>query len=304
MVCGIVSARLLAVAALACCAGAALAAPRSLPGDADCNGLVTESDLVHLAAELADGDGAATGAVDGGAVVSCSGADANGDGAVTAADFSALGRVLGGADAGLGPRITYIGIASADGTTTQPAGDVPVPTYQSVGGLGFRLVIEAAPGASGLPVGQVVFRPGGAAPDLQVEVTRPLGDGNPAVCGEGGVPAIAPPSFDLDRAGVNALNDLGCRVEVASNPFRACTVDAFGAPRFVDARTRVQFCLSVSSVEVFRSGATIVTARVLDVELRLRAGVEPLHELREPRLARDKDDLLLEARHVTSRSAT
>ena len=46
-----------------------------------------------------------------------------------------------------------------------------------------------------------------------------------------------------------------------------------------------------------------VPARVLDVELRLGACVEPLDELRQPRLASDQHDLV-EARHVTFRSAT
>lgn len=276
----------LAVTALLGILGApALAAVPSLPGDADCDGLVTPEDLTHLSRELSDGDGAAAADADAGAVVSCGGADANGDGVISAADFPALLRLLRGEAPGERPVITYIGIASADGTVTAPAGDIPVPTYQSIGGIGFRLVIEAMPGSASIPIGQemVSSRPDDP-PDLQVQVTRDLGDGNAAVCGEGGVPGLVPPSFD-PRPGLNpALNDIGCRFEFASNPFRACTTDAFGAQRFVDARTRAQFCLPVSSVESFPNGTTIVTARVLDVagtasapaQMVVRVGNEPL----------------------------
>ena len=54
----------------------------------------------------------------------------------------------------MGPVITFIGIASADGTTAMPVSDVPVPLFQTVSGIGFRLVIEAMPGPSELPIGQ------------------------------------------------------------------------------------------------------------------------------------------------------
>lgn len=286
--CGARNRFLMVVAAAACLAGGvhpAAAVVASLPGDADCDGLVTSADLGQLGRELTDGDGVGVVDADGGAVVSCSGVDANGDGAVTAADFTAIGRLLSGGETSAGPIITYIGIASADGTVTAPASDMPVPVYQSIGGLGFRLVIEAMPGPANIPVGQQMVRThDDDPPDLQVQVTRDLGDGNTTVCGEGGVPGLAPPSF-APRPGLNeALNDIGCRFEFAANPFRACTFDAFGVQRFVDPRTRAQFCLSVSSVEAFPAGATIITARVLDTagtasapaQIVLRVGNEPL----------------------------
>ncbi|MBX3025395.1 hypothetical protein KF840_10880 [bacterium] len=277
------------IAAAACLAlgvGDAAATVSSLPGDADCDGLVTDGDLAQLSRELTDGDGPSVDDVDGGTVVSCSGVDANGDGMVTAADFPALGRLLrGGQPAGSGPVITYVGIAAADGTVTSPAGDLPVPTFQSISGLGFRLVIEAMPGPGNVPIGQQLVRTRpGDPPDLQVQVTRNLGDGNAAVCGEGGVPGLAPPSY-APRPGLNeAFNDIGCRFEFAANPFRACTFDSFGVQRFVDPRTRAQFCLPVSAVEAFPNGATIITARVLDtagtpsapMQILLRVGSEPL----------------------------
>ena len=126
--------------------------------------------------------------------------------------------------------ITFLGIASASGSIADPVTDVPVPLFQVITGLGFRLVIEAAPGPSSLPVGQSVFNSAPdnpfVRPDLQIEASRSLGDGNLAVCGEGGVPAVAPPHYGDEQAIANALNDLSCRFEVAGNPALACTVDA------------------------------------------------------------------------------
>jgi hypothetical protein len=244
------------------------APPMSLPGDADCDGLVTSADLGHLITEFTDGDGDQAGDVDGGSVVSCTGADANGDGLVTAADLSALTRILYGQTGSQGPLVTFLGIVSADGTTMLPVTDVPVPLFQTVSGLGFHLVVEAAPGASGLPVGQDLLntRPTdpAARPDLQVEVSRSLGDGNLAVCGEGGVPGVEPPNYGAEQMIANALNDLSCRFDVAANPSAACTIDRFGVHRFVDGRTRTQFCLPVSAIEAFPMGLTIITVQVLD----------------------------------------
>jgi len=125
----------------------------SLPGDADCDGLVTAADLGHLSDELTDGDGDNVNDVDGGSVVSCTGADANGDGLVTVADLSALTRLLYGQESLPGPSITFLGIAGADGTPATLVGDMPVPVFQTVSGLGFYLVVEGAPGPSNLPVG-------------------------------------------------------------------------------------------------------------------------------------------------------
>src|SRR5262245_61962002 len=242
--------------------------PDSLVGDADCDGLVAPADLDHLSHELNDGDGDQAVDVDAGAVVSCSGADTNGDGRLTVADLLELTRILSGETDSVGPVITFLGIASADGTTTMPVSTEPVSLFQTVTGLGFRLVIEAMPGPSGLPVGQNVFNSDpfdpSLRPDLQVEVGRDLGDGNRAVCGEGGVAAVAPAHYGVEQEIADALNDLSCRFDVAGNPSLGCTNDEFGAHRFVDPRSRVQFCLSVSSIEAFPPALTIVTARLLD----------------------------------------
>ena len=289
--CGRTAARMvrLVLALVAVGVAPALAVPPpSLPGDADCDGLATATDLQHLEKELFDGDGAAAGDVDGGGLVSCSGSDTDADGMITASDLLALTRILYGASDAEGPVITFLGIAAASGAIAQPVTDVPVPLFQVISGLGFRLVIEAAPGPSNLPVGQSVFNSAPenpfVRPDLQVEASRSLGDGNLAVCGEGGVPAVAPPSYGDEQAIANALNDLSCRFDVAGNPALACTVDQFGAPSFVDGRSRVQFCLPVTSLEAFPDALTIVTTRLLDIggnpgqtaQMVLRVGDQPL----------------------------
>ena len=277
------------LAAGALWAARASAAPlASLPGDADCDGIPTATDINHLGLELADGDGDLAADVDGGEVVSCRGADANGDGLITVADLSALTRLLYGEDRSRGPTITFIGVASADGTPATPVTDTPVPLFQSISGFGFRIVIEAALGSSNLPIGQQVCNTNpddpSARPDLQAQVSRDLGDGNPAVGGEGGVASMAPPNYGGDQKTADVINDLSCRFEFAGSPSAACTIDEFGAHSFVDPRSRAQFCLSVSSIEAFQDGLTILTARILDDagnpgpvrQMVLRVGNEPL----------------------------
>jgi len=143
---------------VACCLlSGPVVALDSLPGDADCDGVVSRSDLDHLQAELMDGDAATVTNVERGTVFSCSGADANGDGRVSAADLSALGALILGEARPVvpsGPTLTFLGVClgrwEADGA--DPGGVVPI--YQRSGGLGFRLVIEAKPGPSSAPVGQ------------------------------------------------------------------------------------------------------------------------------------------------------
>jgi hypothetical protein len=262
----------------------------SVPGDADCDGIVTSADLPHLQAELSDGDGAATELVAGGTVLSCSGADANADGTVTAADVTALIAFLHGQGtlgAGAGPVVTFFGIAAADGTVVKPVRDQPVPTFQSAGGLGFRVIVEGRPGLSEADVGRLVDSGSPdpeQRPDVQLLVSRDLGDGSPMVCDEGGVPGVSPPNFGFGQPVTDALNDVSCRLSVNSNPARSCAIDRFGTNDFVDSTSRIQFCLPVSGVESFPDGGTVVTVRLLDVNGRagvasqiiLFVGSEPL----------------------------
>lgn len=178
-----------------------------------------------------------------------------------------------------GPQILFFGVTTADDRIQQPSGTTtgnpPVPIYERQFGFGFRLVIEAARGTSNSPPGDSTFAEG-ELPDLQVQVTRPLGNGSPVVCDVnapnfGGVPGIDPPRFDDSPMVVDALNDLGCRfVDGAGVPVaRGCNTSCI---RFEDGEyacrfpqdTEAQYCAPIDAPLEFPVGDTLVTARIRD----------------------------------------
>ena len=194
---------------------------------------------------------------------------------VTAADVSAIVAFLQGGGTQViatGPIITFVGIVSADGRQSAPIRSEPVPTYQFPGGVGFRVVLEAIRGPSGAAIGEQLLDfkrdDPSARPLLQVSASRDLGNGSVRVCDQGGcgIPGISPPNFGPDQSIADALNDIGCRFSVASNPAASCTLNEFGVHAFVDPRTQLQFCLPISTVEAFPDGITLVSAQILDVE--------------------------------------
>ena len=145
---------------------------------------------------------------------------------------------------------------------------------------GFVLVIDAKPGTNAAPVGFNAYNYDPAdpsvRPDLQVEVSRPIGDGSATVCDNteghfGGVPGIAPASFDGTQAISDALNDLGCRFNDGTGtpggraPDSACVQFPDGEFRFVDTSATVEFCGFISFPLRFPDGDTIVTARLRDI---------------------------------------
>jgi hypothetical protein len=178
----------------------------------------------------------------------------------------------------IGPIINYLGVARADGQVTQPMGTAGdgTPIYLRPLPQGFFLVVEARPGPSGRPVGQNTFNSAlddpNLLPDLQIVVSRPLGNGSPTVCDDGsggiigGVPAVNPAVFGGTQASANAINDLTCRFNVRSSSGDACTRNAQQDAAFVVGSTRVQFCpASGIGAEIgFLPGDTRVTARVTD----------------------------------------
>jgi hypothetical protein len=124
--------------------------------------------------------------------------------------------------------------------------------------------------------GSQAFDENGNPPDLQVLVSRPLGDGSPEVCDydifdpelTGGVPGTDPFEFSDDPAVIDAMNDLGCRVndgtgipQARVSPDNACT-QMNGQFDFVAPNTRVQFCLPIAKDWAFPPGDTVVAARV------------------------------------------
>jgi len=182
-----------------------------------------------------------------------------------------------------GPLITHFGLARADEFTFGPM-DLDSqgrPIFFGGLGSGFRMVIEARPGTDGRTPGENAFNSDTSdptqLPDLQVLVSRPLGNGSAVVCdktppGAGGVPGISPPHFATAQAVADAVNDLGCRFDDGTGQPRARTSQLDACTRsdqdfgygFVDPSTTVQFCALIDSNSPFPPGDTVVAARVRD----------------------------------------
>lgn len=177
----------------------------------------------------------------------------------------------------IGPIVTFLGAARADGVPVEPESvDAQgVPTYLSVAGSGFMIVVEAKPGLGGHEVGRRVFvhRPDDPTlrPDLEIIVDRDLGDGSPAVCDRGrpnpgGIPGIRPLRFADTQKVADATNDLGCRFETFQESEFSCTMDAHGNYSFVNPETTNQFCGIVARTFAFPVGRTEVHVRLRDTE--------------------------------------
>jgi hypothetical protein len=177
------------------------------------------------------------------------------------------------------PLITFFGVARADDVLVDAIGSTGdgVPVYLRLAGSGFSLVVEGRPGTLGARVGTSSFSSNDVnqLPDLQVEVSRPLGDGSIAVCDDtrpdfGGVPAVTP--FDFSTAEAQAINDFACRFKDGQgHPIGrersddACTRFLPGDEyHFVDPASRVQFCGFIDKPLSFWSGDTRVAARIRD----------------------------------------
>jgi hypothetical protein len=283
------------------------AAQPACVGDCDGNGSVAINELIVGVNILLGTD----------AVASCTAMDGDDDGAVTVAELvAAVNNVLGGcpgaptptasatrtptipgagtpsatptatATLAIGPAITFFGLASADDSLQPTPAGPGIPVYERPFGFSFSLVIEAGRstatcGADLCSPGNSTFVPGGA-PDVQVQVTRPLGDGSAAVCDDGvgdppvfgGVPAIDPPNFDAPQSIGDTLNDLGCRFidGVGQRTSRTCGAVSGSCVRFEDGEyacvhpdSRAQFCAPVPMTMQFPPGDTLVSARVRDV---------------------------------------
>ena len=180
----------------------------------------------------------------------------------------------------IGPTITYLGVARADGQVVQPLPDTApdgTPIFERQVASGFFIVVEAKPGPSNRPVGTTTFNSvagdPNALPNLQIVVSRPLGNGSQKVCDDqhsdtlGGVPAVDPPVFGGSQDAADAINDLACRFDARTSAGDACTRNASEEAAFVKGPTRVQFCpeIGIGAEIAFPPGDTRVTARVTDV---------------------------------------
>lgn len=176
--------------------------------------------------------------------------------------------------------MTFFGIARPDDLVAQPSGYTPegIPIYTRPFGYGFKLVAEGKPGPSRRAVGTRSYRwdasDPSVRPDIEIIVSRALGNGSLAVCDNvppftGGVPPAS--GFDLTQAVSDAINDLACRfIDGTGNPSgrspaEACTRFPDGEYRAVDTESTVQFCAPVLEYFSFPLGDTLVTVRLRDI---------------------------------------
>ena len=180
-----------------------------------------------------------------------------------------------------GADVSFVGVARPFGRLQEPSGFTPVerwPIFERPFGHKFWIVIEGKPGPSRRTVGRSAFSysPFNPAvrPDLQVIVSRPLGDGSRAVCDDrlpdlGGVPVSA--SFDETQAISNAMNDFACRFVNGDreplgriNSEQSCFESEDSVPRFANPASRIQFCALLAPGFEFPVGDTTVTVRLRD----------------------------------------
>jgi hypothetical protein len=184
------------------------------------------------------------------------------------------------------PVITYFGLARADDLPLPPTelDAAGRPVYVRGQGQAMTLVLEARRGLR--PLATSAYSSSSALRGVEFLVSRPLGNGSPAVCDIvppmlGGVPGIDPPLFSDASEVQAAIDDLGCRVNDGSGlptarfADGACTrMDPSFEYGFVDAGSDVQYCMPIARAWSFAVGDTIVAARVRDVGGTLSAARE------------------------------
>ncbi len=181
----------------------------------------------------------------------------------------------------MGPVITTFGITNATNDAQQPIGydELDRPVFNHPFGQGLSLILEARAGGNGRKPGvfPVPYEEGDVtyAPDLQVILEHPLGDGNPLICDTfppdlGGVPATVPFVFPATPLGLDIVHDMGCRfidgageLIARTSSSEACTRsnEGFGF-NFVDRGSNLQFCAPIASAWAFPRGDTTVAARI------------------------------------------
>jgi hypothetical protein len=110
-------------------------------------------------------------------------------------------------------------------------------------------------------------------PDLQMILSRPLGNGSLEVCDNtsptiGGVPAA--PDYSVTQPISNAISDLGCRflngngAPLGRDRNEACTKGTDGEFRLMGLNSTIQFCGAIGRPFSFPPGDTLVTVRLRD----------------------------------------
>jgi hypothetical protein len=181
-----------------------------------------------------------------------------------------------------GPEVSFLGLVRADDEVIEPTG-LTAEGYQiyerTASGSGFAVVVEGRPGVNGAAVGLSSFvAPGDRLPDLQVQVSRALGNGSAAVCDDpqdlpGGVPPSILGDFETNAENLRIINDFACRfVDGSGNP-EARTTAGDGCVRFesgdfgfVAPDTTVQYCAPISVPLSFPLGDTMIAARLRGID--------------------------------------
>ena len=184
-----------------------------------------------------------------------------------------------------GPVITTFRTADAANDPIDPIGYDAAgrPIFNHQFGQGFSLVLEARTGANrhnpGVYPAPYFEGEDLVPPDMQMILSRPLGNGSPVVCDTfppdiGGVPATVPFRFDETPIELDVIHDMGCRffdgtgqLVARQTSLEACTRsdEAFGFG-FVDRGSRIQFCGLITTAWSFPLGDTVVGARIKDGE--------------------------------------
>lgn len=142
-----------------------------------------------------------------------------------------------------------------------------------------RLVVEGKTGASGLDPSSGTHPTSPPAadgrPDLQIEVSNKMGNGDTAVdCTSSpnldGIPAVEPPDFGPGQTITDALLDVSCRF--AGNSVNApCLLRSDGSAALgkPEESPTVQYCDDVSHGQRFLIGKNVVTVRLRDAAMNL-----------------------------------
>jgi hypothetical protein len=136
----------------------------------------------------------------------------------------------------------------------------------------FLLVIEGRRGTSNVDPGTNTMPTGGDRGDVQVLVSRSIGNGSTAVCDAGpaptpfgGVPGTDPTDFGPGQSTTNAIVDMACRFSIQENTGVACTRDRQGNFAFLGTGSRKQFCYQVPATAEFPVGDTVVGIQLRDL---------------------------------------
>lgn len=186
----------------------------------------------------------------------------------------------------LGPVVSAFGLAAADDRPVTPSGMDAEGRfiYSRLFGSGFWIIIEAARGPLGVMIDPLTFTEAPQnrtqRPNVQIIVSRPLGNGSPIVCDhdpgsppQGGVPAAEPFGFGPDQLVTDVMAEMSCRIRGGgrTNSNDACTLSDEGPFGFgfvspnSDIIQYIQFCLRIDQPWRFPVGDTIVAVRVIDV---------------------------------------